>query len=478
MKKSLNGIVTLKPDSVPSKFSWTISPRKRKSPTKRPSATTTTVHVPIDELEDLVTAPAEILEPTLEEKLIESETENNKLNEEIFTLESQLQELQQKLEQIEITNKTLMAELESERQDSLQTLLEHEVRTDELQKECTLLQDKLNRTEQNIFSLDNLQSDENMAFYTGFPNYQTFLAIFRFLNTGDKGENVRYYASKKNDVQADFYQSQEDEDSIGEQSDDSPNRKCGRPRKLAVIDEFFLVMCRLRRGFAECHLAHLFGVSQATVSRVFSTYINYMFLKCGQVNIWPSRSLVDQTMPAIFKEKYPNTRVIIDCTEIRCEMPSSLLLNSELFSSYKNHVTFKGLIGIAPSGAITFVSQLYTGSISDREIVTRSGFLDLKFDDKDSVMADKGFTIGDLLPLGVSINYPPFLGMNDQMPKEDVISTQQIASVRIHIERAINLIKNYHIWDGDVPLSLIGVVNQMWSVCAFLCNARNPLISA
>ena len=46
-----------------------------------------------------------------------------------------------------------------------------------------------------------------------------------------------------------------------------------------------------------------------------------------------------------------------------------------MYSQYKSHVTYKGLIGIAPSGAITFVSQLYEGSISDQEIVKRSGFL-------------------------------------------------------------------------------------------------------
>ena len=88
----------------------------------------------------------------------------------------------------------------------------------------------------------------------------------------------------------------------------------------------------------------------------------------------PSRAQVDQHMPADFKDKYPSTMVIIDCTEIRCQMPKSLLLNSELFSSYKNHTTLKGLVGILPGGAITFISQLYTGHISDKEIVTRSGF--------------------------------------------------------------------------------------------------------
>ena len=63
------------------------------------------------------------------------------------------------------------------------------------------------------------------------------------------------------------------------------------------------------------------------------------------------------------------------------------------------------------------------------------------------------------------------------MGAEDVIRTQQIASVRIHVERAINRIKNYKIWSGVVPLSSFGLVNQMWSICAFLCNAQDKLIS-
>ena len=105
-------------------------------------------------------------------------------------------------------------------------------------------------------------------------------------------------------------------------------------------------------------------------------------------------------MPADFKDKYPSTRDIIDCTEIRCQRPKGLRLNT----------TLKGLVGISPGAAITFISQLYTGHISDREIVTRSRFLNLPFDREDSVMADKGFTVEDLLPLGVSLSIPPFLG--------------------------------------------------------------------
>ena len=125
-------------------------------------------------------------------------------------------------------------------------------------------------------------------------------------------------------------------------------------------------MCRLRQGFPEDHLAQLFNVSASAISRIFITWVNFMFFKFGQINIWPSRKVID-TMPKSFKGRYKSTRVIIDCTEVRCQMPSSLQLNWELFSAYKNHTTLKGLVGISPGG----------GSISDREIVRRSGFLNI-----------------------------------------------------------------------------------------------------
>ena len=157
-------------------------------------------------------------------------------------------------------------------------------------------------------------------------------------------------------------------------------------------------------------------------------------------------------------------------------MPSRLLINSRLFSSYKNHTRVKGLIEIAPSGAITFLSELYSGSISDRQIVERCGILDLSFDEGDDVMAVKGFTIEDLLPLGLSLNIPPFLGRSDQMPPEDVVKTQCIVDLRIHVERAINKIKNLHIWDKVIPLSLFPIVNQMWTVCGFMQRSRSNFL--
>ena len=96
-----------------------------------------------------------------------------------------------------------------------------------------------------------------------------------------------------------------------------------------------------------------------------------------------------------FKYVYPTMHVIIDCTEIKTQQPSSLVLNSQVCSTYKSSCTLKCLLGIAPHGAVTFVSTLFTGCMSDVEITNLSGLIDL-LEAGDDVMADKGFTIKSL----------------------------------------------------------------------------------
>lgn len=464
LRKSINGRIYVKEGGIPSKFDWSgPSPKKRKAPTERQ---------PLPAKKKLLTEETVEMfafEPSFEVDTCETQDVERQISEQT----KQIGELEEKLKQSEsdINN------LRRENNEQSEKIGELESEINNLRRENTELNEKLTDFERQqkemssrLFCVDRFTTDGDISFYTGMSSYATFMAIFEYLNPGDNCENIRPRGSVT-DVPEDFYNSDSDDEGNVQAA------KKGRRRKLKPQDEFFIVLCRLRRGFSEKHLAHLYGVAQSTVSRIFVPWINYMYLKFGQISIWPSKEIVQATMPADFKEKFPTTRVIIDCTEVRCEMPSSLLLNSELFSSYKNHVTLKALVGIAPSGAITFISQLYTGSISDREIVVRSGFLSQKFENGDTVMADKGFQIADILPLGVKLNIPPFLGANTQMSAEDVVRTQQIAGLRIHVERAINKIKNFLIWKGEIPLSLFSVVNQMWSVSAFLCNTQDPLIS-
>ena len=144
-----------------------------------------------------------------------------------------------------------------------------------------------------------------------------------------------------------------------------------------------------------------------------------------------------------------------------------------MYSSYKSGTSLKSLIGIRPHGVVRFVSALYTGSISDKEITRCRGILDL-LEPNDSVMADN---IGGMATSRrVSLNLPPHLSSGGQFSSKEVKETKTIAKLRIHVERAIRRIKEYHIYDTPIPLSLLGTVNQLWTVTCLLVNFQGPLI--
>ena len=141
-------------------------------------------------------------------------------------------------------------------------------------------------------------------------------------------------------------------------------------------------------------------------------------------------------------------------------------------------MTYKSLIGISPSGSVTFIRQLFDGSLSDREIVPRSGFLEPSlWDSQDSVMADRRFVVYDeLKELRVVLNIPSFLAGRDQLTAAEVMEGQLVASVRIHVERAIQRAKKFRVLRNEIPLSFHGSVNQNWTVCCMLCNFMTPFI--
>ena len=114
------------------------------------------------------------------------------------------------------------------------------------------------------------------------------------------------------------------------------------------------------------------------------------------LNPFTARDVIDRIMPSAFKMKYPSVRVIIDCTEVFIQRSSSLINQSLTFSNYKHHATIKFLVGITSSGVISFVSEGWPRKTSDRQITIESGLIDL-LDENNSVMADKGFTIRDVL---------------------------------------------------------------------------------
>ena len=296
------------------------------------------------------------------------------------------------------------------------------------------------------FSIDNIKDDQKLfSFYTGLPDYETFKILFD--SFGSAVNNLVYIDSNTNRNKI-----------------NSPSYTKRSPkRNLTPEQEFFLALVRLRLGLLEEDLAYRAGVSTSSFSRIWITWLDFLHSKFRAFPIWPSKSCVQKTMHSCFKESYPNTRVIIDCTEIFIERPSSVQSQSSTFSHYKHHNTAKGLIGITPAGTVSFVSDLYTGRTSDK-IATRDSKSYNLLEAGDSLMADKGFDKEEDLPNGVSLNIPPFLRGKDCLSIEEEQQTRQIAAVRIHVERAISRVKTYRILQHVFQISMAADLNKIWIV--------------
>ena len=85
------------------------------------------------------------------------------------------------------------------------------------------------------------------------------------------------------------------------------------------------------------------------------------------------------------------------------------------------------------------------------------GVIELPYDVGDCIMADKGFTISDLVEQkGLKLNIPPYLKDRGALNPTAIIETQEIAPARIHIEKTIRRVKSFHTLDGVVDATMYG----------------------
>lgn len=250
--------------------------------------------------------------------------------------------------------------------------------------------------------------------------------------------------------------------------------KKGQGRKLTLKEELVLTLLRLRRGFHNRTVGNLFHISESSVSRIFISWINLMYHDLQFLIRWPTKEQVRSKLPKCFKY-FQKTRCIIDCTEFFVQKPSLPSSQKITWSAYKHNNTFKCLVGITPRGSFSFISDLFTGSISDKKIVNESGFLN-KVEFGDDIMADRGFLIrGELALKGATLNIPPF-SMGKQLGAKSTTKTRRIARARIHVERAIGRLKQFSILQRLIPLSMKSTYNQIVTVCGMLCNLDTQLV--
>ncbi|KAJ8315680.1 hypothetical protein KUTeg_007830 [Tegillarca granosa] len=116
-------------------------------------------------------------------------------------------------------------------------------------------------------TIEDIQSsDTQIQFYTGLPDFSTFMALFDCL--------IEHGADKI--------------------IIDNNLRTATGKRKLRLVDEFLMVMMRLRLGLLLKDLEYRFRISASRISRIFSAWITFI-CKCLQSINQLSKSEVEQT---------------------------------------------------------------------------------------------------------------------------------------------------------------------------------------
>ena len=333
-----------------------------------------------------------------------------------------------------------------------------QIEIDELKKRIKDLEE---RREVEKFGVRRfMASDSDIRFYTGLPDYATFIALYNFVKP-KPGFSLNYYNGYTN-----------------ASKDPSYIVSRGRPRNLCELDELFLTLTRLRLGLLEKDLGDTFNILQQEVSQVFATWIDRLYYCLGQLSFKTDRESTKKNLPKCFKPDYEDVYLIIDCTEIFIEKPSQIIQQSCTWSEYKGHNTGKGLIAISPLLLPVFVSEIFPGSKSDEDILRDSGILSLA-QEGDRWLADKGFIVQHILDnYGVIVETPEKLSGKTQFTPEQDIHNRKNSQVRVHVERAIRRVKVFRILKGNLPIRYVHHISKLWKVCCWLTAFLPPLVSA
>ena len=177
--------------------------------------------------------------------------------------------------------------------------------------------------ESDVFSVI-AKDEEKVRYYTGLPSLAAFLLVLRMVVL------------------------------------------CGfeKFRSLSVENTLLVILVKLKLGTTNRDLGYRFGLSATYVSTILSTRLAHLARVGRELIHWPTREAVFANLPNCFRVcrgDLRRTRVIVDCFEIRTERPKALVPRAQLWSNYKSHSTVKVLMGISPSGAVTFVSKAWGG---------------------------------------------------------------------------------------------------------------------
>ncbi|KAK3891895.1 hypothetical protein Pcinc_001169 [Petrolisthes cinctipes] len=308
-----------------------------------------------------------------------------------------------------------------------------------------------------------LQTEKSLKRYTGIGS-KTFLSGIFDMAESNIG-NIYYWKGSKGN-------------NVSEKTSTSKRKK----KELTNFQEYLLTLVYIRQGFDLAVIADLFEISQTWAGIIVKSWINILAKVLNELLVYPSAATVRSYLPPDYPSEYADTRIILDCTEFFITTPGNTSSQAATFSSYKHHNTVKALIGVTPTGVITFVSKTFGGNTSDAHIF-QSEFIS-RLEPGDAVMVDKGFNIADLaLEYGAKLYIPPFTrnksgGKGKTLNQNEIKTTRDIARLRVHVERAIRRIKEFKILSNRIDCKLFPLLDQILVIVAVLSNFGPPLVES
>lgn len=180
---------------------------------------------------------------------------------------------------------------------------------EELEEQVKSLQATLSvksRLKREFFVEDVMKNYDSVKFYNGIPTLGCLNMLVNLITL--EAHKLKYWDKNKDKKLK--YQT-------------SPVTKPGPKSSFSVLEKLLICLVRLRFGLVGRQLADIISISQAQESRICTTWVCFLStLFKDTLALWPSKEAVKKNLPPSFR-KYPNTRIIIDCTEVFIEKPTS-----------------------------------------------------------------------------------------------------------------------------------------------------------
>lgn len=246
---------------------------------------------------------------------------------------------------------------------------------------------------------------------------------------------------------------------------------------LDVHNRVLLTLMKIKISCSFLCLSVLFNVSNVTCQRYFSQTIRILSAILKPFIQWPSKESVQNNFPEHFSA-FPNTRVVLDCTEMAVYSAPCVTCRLQTYSHYKKRHTLKIMIGIAPSGMVSVISKIFGGKASDKFIMEYTKIVDL-CDKNDMVMVDKGYVGEEILcrEKNIKLIRPPFRRGNCQLSYEKCEENRGIARARVHVERCIQRLKNFKILSSEIEWNMVTYMEDIITVICGLVNLPPPILA-